>query len=49
MRISPLTRSAAVLLAVSALLLAQEKVDLNVVHKIKTAELAGGGRGGGAG
>src|SRR5215469_744573 len=48
MRISPLTRSATLLLAVSALLLAQERVDLNVVHKIKAAEL-GGGRGGGAG
>jgi hypothetical protein len=48
MRISPLTRTATLLLSVSALLLAQEKVDLNVVHKIKTAEL-GGGRGGGAG
>ena len=40
------------LLCVSALLVAQqtaEKIDLNVVHKIKTAELSGGGGGGGRG
>jgi carboxypeptidase Q len=43
MRISPLTCSAALLLGVSALTFAQEKVDLNVVHKIKSAELGGGG------
>jgi carboxypeptidase Q len=38
------------LLLVSMLLLAQqpvEKIDLNVIHKIKTAELGGGGGGGG--
>ncbi len=49
MRISIFTRTAALLLGVSALIFAQEKVDLNVIHKIKTAELGGGGRGGGAG
>ncbi len=27
----------------------QEKIDLNVLHKIKTAEMGGGGRGGGGG
>jgi carboxypeptidase Q len=40
----------AVLLPFAALLLlaqTQERVDLNVLHKIKTAELGGGGRGGG--
>jgi hypothetical protein len=38
------------LLLVSMLLVAQqpvEKIDLNVIHKIKTAELGGGGGGGG--
>src|ERR1700683_5195896 len=49
MRISIFTRAAAMLLAVSALIFAQEKVDLNVMHKIKTAELAGGGGFGGGG
>ena len=41
--------TAVLLLLVPLLLLAQaqEKVDLNVLHKIKTAELGGGGRGGG--
>ena len=47
MRISIFTRTAALLLAVSALTFAQEKVDLNVMHKIKTAELSGGGGFGG--
>jgi Zn-dependent M28 family amino/carboxypeptidase len=40
---------AAVSLLVPALIVAQqpqERVDLNVIHKIKTAELSGGGRGG---
>jgi hypothetical protein len=39
-------------LLVPLLIVAQqttEKVDLNVIHKIKTAELGGGGRGGGGG
>jgi hypothetical protein len=39
-------------LVVPVLILAQqttEKVDLNVIHKIKNAELGGGGRGGGGG
>src|SRR5580698_3837124 len=27
----------------------QERIDLNVLHKIKTAEMGGGGRGGGGG
>jgi len=36
-------------LLVPLLVLAQERVDLNVIHKIKTAELGGGGRGGGGG
>jgi hypothetical protein len=37
--------------AIPAAILAQqqqEKIDLNVIHKIKTAEFGGGGRGGGA-
>jgi hypothetical protein len=41
-----------VALVVPLLIVAQqttEKVDLNVIHKIKTAELGGGGRGGGGG
>lgn len=40
------------LLCVSALLVAQqtaEKIDLNVIHKLKTAELSGGGGAGGRG
>ena len=40
------------LLIVSALLVAQqpmERIDLNVIHKIKTAEIGGGGRGYGGG
>jgi Zn-dependent M28 family amino/carboxypeptidase len=43
---------AALSLLIPVLILAQqqqERVDLNVIHKIKTAELAGGGRGGGGG
>jgi carboxypeptidase Q len=39
-------------LVVPALIIAQqttEKIDLNVIHKIKIAELGGGGRGGGGG
>src|SRR5580704_18841072 len=38
-------------LVVPALIIAQttEKIDLNVIHKIKMAELGGGGRGGGGG
>src|SRR5579872_5841612 len=50
MRITTFLRAAAALAAFSALTFAQtEKVDLNVVHKIKTAELGGGGGGGGRG
>jgi len=44
--------TAILLLLVSVLLVAQqpvERIDLNVIHKIKTAELGGGGRGGGGG
>ncbi len=43
------TLTVVLLLFVPLLLLAQqqEKVDLNVLHKIKTAEVGGGGRGGG--
>jgi hypothetical protein len=43
---------AMLLLIVSALLVAQqpmERIDLNVIHKIKTAEIGGGGRGYGGG
>jgi hypothetical protein len=43
------TVTVVLLLLVPLLLLAQERVDLNVLHKIKTAELGGGGRGGGGG
>jgi hypothetical protein len=49
MRITTFTLRAALALAVSALCFgqtAQEKVDLNVIRKIKAAELGGGGRGG---
>ena len=55
MRITIFLRAAAAFAVFSALTFAQtEKVDLNVIHKIKTAELGGGGggfggRGGGAG
>ena len=37
------------LLLVPLLVIAQERVDLNVIHKIKAAELGGGGGGGGFG
>src|SRR5271154_4035329 len=47
MRFSIFTLTAALLL--SAPTFAQEKVDLNVMHKIKTAELSGGGGFGGGG
>src|SRR5580698_2131026 len=43
---------ASIALVVPLLVLAQqttEKIDLNVIHKIKAAELGGGGRGGGRG
>jgi carboxypeptidase Q len=41
-----------IVLLIPLLVIAQqmtEKIDLNVIHKIKTAELGGGGRGGGGG
>ena len=44
--------AAILLLLVSALIVAQqptERIDLNVIHKIKTAELGGGGGFGGGG
>jgi carboxypeptidase Q len=46
-----LTILATSILAIPLVVLAQqpERIDLNVIHKIKTAELAGGGRGGGRG
>src|SRR6266496_2473050 len=42
------TVTAVLLSLVPLLVLAQERVDLNVVRKIKAAELGGGGRGGAA-
>ncbi len=45
MRLTYLTPAAAMLLSISALTFAQEKVDLNVIRKIKAAEFGGGGRG----
>ena len=53
MRITTFTLAAASLVAITSLCLAQngasEKVDLNVMRKIKAAELGGGGRGGAGG
>jgi carboxypeptidase Q len=48
----PLSRKTLVASAIPLLLMAQqmtEKIDLNVIHRIKMAELGGGGRGGGRG
>src|SRR6202521_1329833 len=44
-----ITVTVVLLLLVPLLILAQERVDLNVIHKIKTAELGGGGGFGGGG
>ncbi len=50
MQLTPFTRTAAVLFTLSAITFAQEKVDLNVMRKIKAAGIsAGGGFGGGGG